>query len=625
MLHPRPSWHLAVLAGLGLLAYSNSFGVPFLFDDGQWILRNERIQSLATSLEGTNRPLLSLSLAFNFGWSGKEVYSYHLVNLLIHVAAACVLCGLARRTLARTMWSNSANALGLCIAALWIAHPLQTQSVTYVIQRSESLAGLFYLTTLYCIARASTSNRPGLWCVFGTACVWLGLGAKETLATVPIVAALYDRAFFAPSWRALVRSRWAFYLGAVSSWAWLASGVVSTTAAPHASVGASQPFSGLEYLLSQPEILLHYLRLCFWPVDLCLDYYWSVSRDPVRIAICGAMVLTLVATAVVLYRRRPQASFLVLAPFLILAPTSTVFPLADLAVEHRMYLPLAAVLSGTVLTVSMLLPHAARARRVIAVGTCALLCALTLHRNFDYASVERIWSTVLEVNPDNPRAYNEIGRVREAEGEHDHAHALYRRAMQASDRSDMKPLAPYHYNLGIALHRVSALEEAAFHYRRALFYQPRSTTVLLNLGTALWDLGDVEGAVREYEHLVKIKPDYSPAHNNIAIARSKSGMYREAAESYRRAIEGNPAMPGLRLTLARTLLKIDEVDEAMAEYEVFAREQLESGLTGSAWSCAKEALDAAQSLQHANWTRHWQQMLTAVDAQTSRATTNESS
>src|SRR5580692_7194183 len=162
---------IIVLAGL--VAYHNSFGGAFVLDDQQAIVENASLRHLwpiwsplhATTLNATvnGRPLLNLSLALNYAVSGLQPWSYHAANLLIHLLAGLALFGVARRTLERGGAGRAALPAAGAIALLWTVHPLQTEAVTYVVQRAESLMGLCYLLTLYCFIRYAEGARRAGW------------------------------------------------------------------------------------------------------------------------------------------------------------------------------------------------------------------------------------------------------------------------------------------------------------------------------------------------------------------------------------------------------------------------------------------------------------------------------
>ena len=177
----------------GLLAYHNSFTGPFIFDDTFSIKENPTIrhlwpiwQSLSPPHRGglavEGRPVINLSVAINYALGGYAVWGYHAFNLMVHILAGLTLFGLVRRTLVqprlRERFGSVANELALATAVLWVVHPLQTESVTYIIQRAESIMGLFYLLTLYCFVRGVESRRRGLWSGLSVTACALGMASK---------------------------------------------------------------------------------------------------------------------------------------------------------------------------------------------------------------------------------------------------------------------------------------------------------------------------------------------------------------------------------------------------------------------------------------------------------------
>ncbi|MGA2605784.1 MAG: hypothetical protein ABSG14_16325, partial [Verrucomicrobiia bacterium] len=203
---------LIIAAGIG--AYHNSFQGPFILDDVPSILENPQIRHLwpigealspsANSMVG-GHPVVNLSLAVNYALGGLAVWGYHALNLTIHILAALTLFGIVRRTLARPKLREQFGASGewvaLAVAVLWTIHPLQTEAVTYLSERGESLMGLFYLLTLYGFLRGVESPGHGRWFVLSVAACALGMATKEVMVTAPLMVLLYDRTFVSQSFR----------------------------------------------------------------------------------------------------------------------------------------------------------------------------------------------------------------------------------------------------------------------------------------------------------------------------------------------------------------------------------------------------------------------------------------
>lgn len=429
----------------GLLAYGNSFKGAFVFDDYIWIVDNPSVRSLKDSVSGSSRPLVGLTLyvngLFQSGEAGKpDPAGYHAFNLLVHIGAGLLLFLLLRLTLS---WrggaagggdSPPATVLAAAIALIWLVHPLHTESVTYIIQRSESLMGLFYLGTLYCAARGVSSTQARRWEWGAIACCALGMGCKPVMVTAPVMVWLYDRTFQSGGFLRALRERKLMYLGLAATWLILGALLsVANESTTSAGFHAGLP-SWSDYLKAQPAVIGHYVKLAFVPYPLCVDYWWPLGGDGSAGGwLQGAAVLVLAACSAVWGFRGHPVGFWGAWFFLILAPSSSVIPVADPAAEHRMYLPLISLVTLAVLGAEKGLrsiPGLSAGRTVrgrvgagAAIVIAACLMVLTVERNRDYGSEETIWGATVRVAPHNPRAWLGMGtallrngRAQEAEG-----------------------------------------------------------------------------------------------------------------------------------------------------------------------------------------------------------------
>ena len=186
---PGHLWCAAAIIVAGVGVYLSSFAGVFLYDDLREIVENRGIRSFTNIW--SNRPLVTLSLALNYHFGQLNPWGYHLFNLLIHLLGGLTLYGIVRRVLAgqfRSSRAGSAHWYALVIALIWVVHPLQTESVTYIIQRAESMMGLCYLLTIYCVLRSSSSPRPWAWHAAAVAACGLGMCSKPVMITAPVVA-----------------------------------------------------------------------------------------------------------------------------------------------------------------------------------------------------------------------------------------------------------------------------------------------------------------------------------------------------------------------------------------------------------------------------------------------------
>ncbi|MCE5267630.1 MAG: tetratricopeptide repeat protein [Planctomycetaceae bacterium] len=547
---------MAAIVLAGVLAYSNTFNVPFLFDDLSSVPNNPTIQRLWpiwTPLCPPNhgepvsgRPLVNLSLAINHAISGNEVWSYHAGNLAIHLVAALLLFGVVRRTFAlpsmRERFGRAGTPLALAIALVWVVHPLQTESVTYIVQRAESLVGLFYLLTLYCLIRGVTSSRPSYWYAGCVVACLLGMASKEVMASAPLIVFLYDRAFVAGSmaeaWR---RRRW-LYVAMGSTWL-LLGGLVLSTGNRACTAGIGTGINSWEYLCTQFVAIVHYLRLSLWPQPLVFDYGHRIIHEPRLIVPCAAVVAMLAAATAVALWRSPKAGFLGACFFAVLGPTSSVIPVATQTMaEHRMYLPLAAILAG--ITVGIYLtarrfghniarsPLVSRAVGVcMLAGVCVAFAVLTYCRNVDYRSDLAIWTDTANKVPWSWRPHNNLGLALAARGRVDEAIAQYEEALRQSP-----DMAEAHINLGVSLAGLQRIDDAIAHHREALRTQPYNAAAHNNLGTLLGSQNRLQEAATELETAMKLVPNDPAVRSNLAGILVRQGRSEDAIPLYECAI-----------------------------------------------------------------------------------------
>jgi tetratricopeptide (TPR) repeat protein len=576
---------LAAVLLAGCLAYSGSVQGKFVYDDQNVILANPHIRQMwpPGRFLSDSRPITSVTFALNYALDGFDPRGYHAVNLIIHLVAALTLYGLVRRTLLSERlagrFAGSARLIALAVSVLWVVHPLTTEAVTYVVQRSESLASLFYLLTLYCIIRGAARNRAVWYFAAVMACA-LGMASKAVVVTAPLVAFLYDVFFVSGSVRASVQRRWPLFLALAATLVipWrlgVFGGLYMKEPGIPSTVGfAMEGLTARQYALTQPGVVLHYLRLCIWPGPLCIDYGWPVATTADRIvppllALSALMVLTVWALV-----RMPALGFVAASFFIILAPTSSIVPIKDIAVEHRMYLPLAAVLVILIFAARAMFTQWSANDRLRRVASCCVLLlvavslALATHRrNALYAEPLLLWNQTVAQAPENPRAHLALGLARFESGRPQEAIAAFEQAI-ALDRDyagayaniatilwarrDASAALPYfaraveispdefgadvYGNYGAALKSVGRLDEAVAVLTRAVALDPDSVPTRYNLGNALLAGRRWEEAVAAYRHALDRDPKYGTAYVNLGVALSALGRNEEALAAYRVAL-----------------------------------------------------------------------------------------
>jgi tetratricopeptide (TPR) repeat protein len=562
-------WPLACIVLAGALAYANSLTSPFIFDDLDGIRENATIRSLGTALfpphDGSgvdSRPVVNLSLALDYAIGGLDVRVYHSTNLAIHLLAGLALYGIVRRTLARPGWLDepAATHVGLISAVLWTVHPLQTESVSCMIQRTESLMGLFYLFTLYGFVRAAERPAARGWQILSVGACLLGMGTKEVMVSAPLLVLLHDRTFVAGTFRAAWRQRRSYYLALAATWLLLAALVLSSGGARGGAAGTGSGIMPWTYALTQCEAIARYLKLSLWPAPLVLDYGTGVAAGLGAVLPQGLLVLALVWCTGWALRARPAWGFLGAWFLVILAPSSSVLPLVTQTIaEHRMYLSLAAIVVAVVVVAQRWL-----GRHMLGTGVllALLLGGLTFQRNHVYRSAVAIWQDTVDKVPANARAHSNLGLAFATEGRSDEAMGQLREAIR------LQPDIAYaHYNLGLALARLGRDAEAVPEFEAELKLQPSYAPAWCELGLSLYQLGQRDAAVAAYAKALQAKPVYPDALERLGIALTSLGRIAEALTRYEQAMAAAPERASVRLNAGIAYAQSRQLAAAVQQFE----------------------------------------------------------
>jgi Flp pilus assembly protein TadD len=456
------------------------------------------------------------------------VRGYHLVNVGFHMLSALSLFGVIRLTLSgprlRDRFAGTADEVAMACALIWMVHPIQTEAVDYLTERTELMMGFFYLLTLYCAIRAVRSPAPDRWHMAAIVACLLGAGSKESIVTAPVIVVLYDRIFVFDSLKDALRTRKTLYLGLALSWIEVAA---LATSRNH-TAGFSAGTSAWMYLLNQAQMISRYLRLTIWPDALVLDYGAPRMYGLRDVLPQAALVIALLMLTGIMLVRSPMAGFLGAWFFITLAPTSSFIPIvSEVGAERRMYLPLAGLVVAAVIGVY----RWSRAKKIAPYFFAGLVVALavgTAQRNRDYASKVTLLQTSV----------------------------------------DRWPHGRAHYNLALALKALGRKDETVAQLRAAVAEIPQAQ---LALGSELYDGGQFDAAIAALQTYVSLT-DMSPvnvvtARNLEALALVQRGKLVPAAEALQLALQIDPANPGLHVNLASVLLRQKNFEGARRHYE----------------------------------------------------------
>lgn len=608
----------ALLVAAGLIVYGNSLWGVFIFDDQNSILGNPQVRRLwplwnafgaPANTPVAGRPVVALSLAINYALGGLDVRGYHAWNIGVHILCALVLFGIVRRTIGRSplreRFGGTSAGIAAACALIWLVHPIQTEVVNYVTQRTESTMALFYLFTLYAAIRALDAGRPAWWHGVAVLSCALGMASKEVMVTAPLMILLYDAVFRSGPFRPIFEKRWPLYLGLAATWTILLALIWSGPRAR--TVGFSGGASAWDYALNQSVMVTRYLWLTIWPNALVLDYGAPQPVSILQVWPHLVLVVLIAAATVLALVHRPAVGFLGAWFCLILAPTSSVIPITtEVGAERRMYLPLAAVV---VLIVSCgwrwLRPRPKAVPALLLVGVAGSLGLVSARRNTDYRNDEVLWRTVVErrphwrahsnlgealqragrrseaiqqhkealrLNPEAPEAQFNLALDLERNGELDESISRYKDYLKL--RSDD---APAHNQLGIALAKSGRMEDAIAEYREALRLEPKFAEAHRNLGTSLLQMEKVSEAAEHFERFLAMHPDNADVHNSLGVALALQNRLDQAALHYERAVQIDPEHADGRMNLGRVLILMGRTAEAGEHFREAVRLKPELG------------------------------------------------
>lgn len=616
----KPIVHIALILLIGIAVYSNTLTSPFIFDDIPNISENPLIKDLRYFTDKSmvrdipviynvkdffySRWMGYFTFALNYKLHGLNTIGYHAFNLLIHlINALCVyyLIALTTRTpfFARNTPAGDyprdcpVGLLALMGGILFVAHPIQTQAVTYIIQRFASLATFFYLLSVVFYIRARLAAKANhMYTLYGVAliCAVCAMKTKEIAITLPVMIAAYEFMFLegSPKKRASLLLPFLLTMIIIPVSLIQPGGSVLDADKVQESIqlASAQDISRWDYLFTQFRVITTYVRLLLLPIHQNLDYdypvYTTLFRAEVILSFLFLVSIAGIGVYLYLLSNRTDregrhwlrfASFGILWFFVALSVESSIIPIADVIFEHRVYLPSV----GFILVLLSVLANKLQGRqRKLIIPVAALialaLSAATYARNNTWQSSVTLWEDIvrkspgkvrphnnlgadyydqgriddairqyeiaLKLNPDDLDAYLNLGNVYEKQGNLDEAIRLYQAALKINpDFPDA------HKNLGDFYHDQGRFDDATREYQTAIRLKPSFTEAYYNLGVIYHKQGRLDEALRQYQQTLKLNPDHANTHNNLGVLYSVRGNADEAIREYKTAIRLNPAHP----------------------------------------------------------------------------------
>ena len=603
-----PPWSVAVILAISIIAvYYRARHAPFIFDDAVTITKNSSIRTVwplvgaaehpgplnpPSDLPTSGRPLVNLTFAMNYCVGKLNPVGYHLVNIALHFFNALLLWAIVRRTLRLPYFTGrferSASWLAAAVALLWALHPLQTEAVVYVTQRTELMMACFYLATFYCSLRywaqlplrleeggVGTASDEKLhqrsriiWLVLAVVACSAGMASKEVMVSAPLMVLLFERTFIAGCLKQALGRSWPLYAGLAATWLLLL--LVNIGAPRGESAGFSLGVSAYHWWLTQAKVLLIYLKLVIWPSPLLLHYVLPYFTTLAEAWIYVVPVVLMVGiVGVMLWRNRPLG-FLGTLIFAILSPTLIVPVVTEMAAERRMYLPLLALVVLFVLGGYELAQWAQKhwtglrdARPIAAAITITLAVAFGLcsaKRLAAYDDEMQLWREVLQHQPNNYMAHNNFGRLLLNSGQI--PDAIKHLRLSVAQKPDYYPAFN---NLGVALDHSGRYAEAIEALNEALRIDPVYTNALVNLANTLQQVGRLREAREKLQQALQLRPDDAETQNNMGVLLASSNQIAQAIEHFRLATRLDPEYAKAHVNLANILSRLGNDKEAISQ------------------------------------------------------------
>jgi Tfp pilus assembly protein PilF len=593
----------------GLLAYSNTFTVPFQFDDDGYVVNNPIIRSFHYFLHPSEvftldqqsptafpvglryafmtRFLGYFSLAINYHLHGLNVVGYHIVNLLLHIINSFLVYLILINTFRTALFtnraaeidSNSHDVIALLSSLLFVSHPIQTHAVTYITSRFVLLAAFFFLLSLflYISSQMSTTNRKR-HVLYAAALVSAAAAmvTKEFTFTLPLVIILYDLVFFTRSAPERIKTLAPFSLTLliIPTLIFIQQGKLQSLDSTMRVITAADvsQISRSDYLLTQFRVIITYIRLLFFPVNQSIDHdvpvYHSLFQPPVFASF--ALLLTLISAALYLcfvsekarkYPALKVLSFGVLWFFITLSVESSIIPLGELIAEYRIYLPSIGIFMAFVSLTFFIAdryPEFRKTNKTVIAVFCILalviLLVTTYVRNSVWNDEITLWENAVKTSPALVRPHQNLGTYYSMRGRLEDA----RNELMAALRLDPNNYK-LHNNLGIVFKKLGDYDQAIQEFQTVMAIMPSDAMVHYNLGNVYLEQGRLQEAIQEYKTNLKAVPDYDDAHLNLGIAYKRNGQLNEAVKEFSAAIAINPRNESAKSNLASCIREMGTV------------------------------------------------------------------
>ncbi len=553
-----------------LAIYSNTFHASWHFDDEINILKNEPLnlnelscqnlkKTFFASLDGSKtiyRPIACLSFALNYFFGKDNVFGYHVVNLSIHVLAAFFLFLFLYHTLnlplLKARYGPNSYSIALLATVLWAINPVQIQAVTYIVQRMASMAGMFYIISMYFYLRGRTSEHRVLQSLYFSLCFFaaaLAFGSKENAAMLPMSIFLFDLLLIQGLTRENIKRNSIVLLVLIFIPLILALVLngPSIFSIEHLLSGyEKRAFTLMERLLTEPRIILFYISLLLYPMPdrLCILHDISISHnfsDPPTTIVSILIILGILFLSIVKSRQWPFISYCIIFFFINHLIESSVFPL-ELIFEHRNYIPSMLFFVPVAILLLMALQRLSEKRSMQVIISIFIILVLvgqghsTFVRNAIWKTGESLWMDAVDKNPKLPRPYHNLAKYYGDMGYREKETNLYHKALTSKRGPHYISHHMTHYNLALAYISIDQKEKAIEHLRKTIELAPGFSSAYNNLGVLMMKQGKYDEAIDNFMRALAYDENNATAHNNLAFVLLKRGRLEEALSESKKAL-----------------------------------------------------------------------------------------
>ncbi len=611
-----PFAHVFLVLALGVLAYSNTFQVPFFLDE-YFITDNPFVKDIRYPLELIkninidiynnihHRYVAFLTFALNYSLHGLDVFGYHLVNVSLHLVNALLVYALVALTLRTPLLeSSSLNEkrfrLALLTAMLFVVHPVLTEAVTWIWQRVAVLVATFYLASVivYIRARLETGNKWKRNVFFGISICFsvLAMKTKQNAFTLPFMIAIYEFTFFHDSIASRLKRLLPFALTLliIPYTYFIEMGFSPSQATRGIGTAAQIDISRLDYVLTQFSVLLTYIRVLLVPVNLPVYHAYSISHTffDARVLLSFSLLAMILGVSVYVLLRRDKQCELTLIAFGVIwfftahLVESGLIPLNVVIAKHRNYLPSVGFFIAVVSALSLLSDRIKNTKVVPALSfLIVIILAVSCYaRNAVWRTAVTLGEDVVKNAPDNSQAHLILGRAFKREGRLAEAQLEFEESfrldaeknssssgsvsggMPSTQHRIIKPQdVDVHFNLAVGHYQNKRFDDAMSELESVLTAAPHHAGAHYFKGLIHHENGRYEEAVKAYREAIRLHPDNVEARTNLGGVYAQTGRFKEAAEEIKSALRIRPDNAESHKFLGLIYQDIGQLNESVQE------------------------------------------------------------